>query len=290
MNEKIERILVTTDGSAESEHAFAAMMPLVRLDHPEVAVLYVLEDPDASFDPPAKVAKACRALRSGGVNAHLEIREGKASEEIARLAKTADLLVMSTHGRGGFKHLLLGSVTEDVIRRTDAPMLITRPSARTGEWDRMLVALDGSPRGERILEDVIPLARRLHSSVELAQSVMPPITPTGLGEIPGVRVVENPLPYLEGVKSWLATQGVDASVKALEGRAGSQILRHAEESGVSLLCMTTHGRTGLSKVVLGSIADEVIRHAPCPVLLRRSVPYASAEAREATDASARAGA
>ena len=136
----------------------------------------------------------------------------------------------------------------------------------------MIVPLDGSNRGERILEEVVPLARRLHASVELVQAAMPPITGMGLGDVPGVRIVEDPLPYLEGVKTWLGTQGIDASVKALEGRAGAQILRYAEAAGASLLCLTTHGRTGLSRALMGSIADEVVRHAPCPVLLRRTKP------------------
>jgi nucleotide-binding universal stress UspA family protein len=271
MNEKFDRILVTTDGSAEAEHAFAAMMPIVRADNPAVTVLHVLEGAKASFHPPAQVAKACAALRANGVNAHLRLSEGNPAEEIARLSAEMDLIVMSTHGRGGFKHLMLGSVTEQVIRLAQTPLLVTRPVVTVREWTRMVVALDGSPRGEQILQDVIPLARRLHTSVELVRSAMPPITMTGLGDVPGVEVVDDPLPYLEGVKSWLATQGVDASIRALEGRAGAEILRRAGESGASLLCMTTHGRTGLSRALLGSIADEVIRHAPCPVLLKKSV-------------------
>jgi nucleotide-binding universal stress UspA family protein len=95
---------------------------------------------------------------------------------------------------------------------------------------------------------------------------------SGVGDVPGVRVDENPLPYLERVRARLASEGVDATVAALEGRAGFQILRYAQENNASLLCMTTHGRSGLARIVLGSIADEVLRQAPCPVLLRRSVP------------------
>jgi nucleotide-binding universal stress UspA family protein len=272
MKDKFESILVTTDGSSESEEAFAAMMPVVRADHPEVAVLYVFEDPNASFYPPARVAKACSALRANGVNVHLEIREGKPSEEIVRLARKADLIVMCTHGRGGFKRIVLGSVTEEVIRHAETPILVTRPGVRAEAWNRMVVALDGSSRGERVLEEVIPLARRLHSSVELIQAAMPPITATGLGDVGGAHIVENPLPYLESVKAWLGSQGIDASIKALEGRAGAQILRHAEETKASLLCLTTHGRTGLPRALMGSIADEVVRHAPCPVLLLRTRP------------------
>ena len=271
MIEKFERILVTTDGSAEAENAFAAMMPIVKVDRPTVTVLHVLEGPEASFLPPARVAKACAALRANGVDAHLRLCEGRPAEEIVRLSAEMDLVVMSTHGRGGFKHLVLGSVTEEVLRGAQAPLLVTRPAVAVHDWTRMVVALDGSARGEQILEQVVPLARRLHSSVELIESALPPITMSGLGDVPGVEVIDNPLPYLESVKAWLGTQGIDASVKVLEGRAGAEILRHAADSRAALLCMTTHGRTGLSRAVLGSIADEVIRHAHCPVLLKKSV-------------------
>jgi nucleotide-binding universal stress UspA family protein len=268
---KIERVLVTTDGSTESEHAFAAMMPVVRSDNPEVSVLFVTEHPEDSAQPPERVVKACGALRQSGVNVGLEIRAGKPADEIVRLGNRMDLVVMATHGRGGLKRLLVGSVTEDVIRRLEVPILVTRPGTTIRTWNRLVVALDGSPRSEQILEDVVPLARRLKASVELVQAVLPPITMSGLGEIPGVQIVENPRPYLEGIQARLSSEGVAVSAAVLEGRAGPELLRHVRVHGTSLLCMTTHGRSGLARALLGSITDEVIRHAPCPVLLRRSV-------------------
>ena len=277
---KIERVLVTTDGSTESEHAFAAMMPVVRSDNPEVSVLFVTEHPEDSPQPPERVAKACDALRQSGVNVGLEIRAGKPAHEIVRLGNRMDLVVMATHGRGGLKRILMGSVTEDVIRRLEVPILVTRPGTPIRTWNRLVVALDGSPRSERILEDVVPLARRLNASVELVQSVLPPVTRGGLGEIPGVQIVENPRPYLEGVKARLSSEGVTVSAVVLEGRAGTELLRHVQAQGTSLLCMTTHGRSGLARALLGSITDEVIRHAPCPVLLRRSVPSGPGSAVE----------
>jgi nucleotide-binding universal stress UspA family protein len=275
MKAVIERILVTTDGSTESEHAFAAMMPVVRSDDPDVAVLHVVEQREDSFRPPERVVKACRALRENGVNARLEIRDGRPAEEIARLGNRMDLVVMATHGRSGFRRILVGSVTEAVLRRLEVPILVTRPGTAVRTWSPMAVALDGSPRSEQILEDVVPLARRLKASVELIQAVLPPITMSGLGDVGGVQIHEDPLPYLERVKTRLSSEGIDARVKALEGRAGSEILRYARDRGISLLCMTTHGRTGLLRALMGSITDEVIRHAPCPVLLRRSVPAES---------------
>jgi nucleotide-binding universal stress UspA family protein len=275
MKHKILRILAPCDGSPESEEAFAAMMPIVRADHPEVTVLYVFENPEASYDPPARLAKSCHALRASGVDARLLTRDGKPAEEIVRLAKAQnmDLIVLSTHGRSGIARAVLGSVVEEVIRHAETPVLVTRPGAAIGDWKRMLVALDGSTRGEEILQDVIPLAWRLRASVELVRSALPPITMSGLGDVGGVQIVEDPMPYLKQMKAVLAEEGVDAEVTALQGRAASSILSRAKENGASLLCLTTHGRTGFERILMGSVAEEVVRHAPCPVLIRRSVRF-----------------
>src|SRR5262249_4912817 len=162
-------------------------------------------------------------------------------------------IVMATHGRGGLKRILMGSVTEAVIRRAEVPILVTRPGTPVRHWDHLVVALDGSPRGEQILEDVVPLARRLKASVELIQSAMIPITMSGVGDIAGVQASDDPMPYLERVKARLSAEGIEASVKALEGRAAGEILRYAREKGTSLLCMCTHGRTGVMRALLGSI-------------------------------------
>src|SRR5579863_2793252 len=103
MKDVIERSLVATDGTPEAESVFPAIMPIVRSYSPEVAVLYVFEDPEASFMPPARIAKACAALRATHVNAYLELREGRPATEILRVAgeKNVDLIAISTHGRGG---------------------------------------------------------------------------------------------------------------------------------------------------------------------------------------------
>jgi universal stress protein A len=151
-------------------------------------------------------------------------------------------------------------------------VLVTRPGTPSSSWNRLLVALDGSSRGEQILADAEALARRLQSPIELLTAVLPPITAGGLGDVGGVQITEDPRPYLENLRKKLSSQGLSVSITVREGRAGAQILQRAEESAGTLLCMTSHGRTGLSRAVLGSIADEVIRHAPCPVLVRRSVP------------------
>jgi nucleotide-binding universal stress UspA family protein len=273
MKDPIKKILVTADGSAESESVFAAIMPLVRADDPQVSVLYVIEDPEKSFMPPARLAKACGALRGAGVNAFLEIREGPPAEEILQAAreKKSDLIAMSTHGRGGVARLIAGSVAEEVLRRSKVPVLMTRPETPVQAWKRIAVALDGSERSEAILPEAAALAKKLGAVLEVIH-VIHPVVAGAAGEIPVVLPPKDPMPYLKGVLKRLEAEGLPPQVAILEGGTSQAIVRHLEASGAGLLCMTTHGRTGMTRILLGSVAEEVLRKAPCPVLLRRNVP------------------
>jgi len=135
----------------------------------------------------------------------------------------------------------------------------------------MLVALDGSARAEEILQDVIPLARRLNATVELVRVAMPSIPRWAAAEAAGGARDEDPRPYLREVQARLLEEGVDARIAAPEGRAAAALLERARDSEASLICLTTHGRTGFERVLLGSTAEEVVRGASCPVLVRRSV-------------------
>jgi nucleotide-binding universal stress UspA family protein len=280
MNDLIKKILVTTDGSPESESVFSAIMPIVSAYAPEVSVLYVIEDPEESFTPPARLAKACGALRAGNVNASLELREGLPSEEILHAAreKKVDLIAMSTHGRGGVARLIAGSVAEEVLRKARVPVLVTRPGTQVHDWKRIAVALDGSARSEAILPEAARLARRMGAALELLH-VIHPVVVAAAGETPVVLPPPDPMPYLKGVLDRLANEGMPAHAVILEGGTSQVILHHLEVSGASLLCMTTHGRTGLTRILLGSVAEEILRKAPCPVLLRRNVPVAEEAAK-----------
>jgi nucleotide-binding universal stress UspA family protein len=277
MKEAIEKILVSLDGSPASESVFPALMPLLRAYAPELAILYVFEDPDASYMPPAGVAKACSTLRHSNINAYLELRDGMPAEEIVRAAreKKADLIALSTHGRSGAVRLIAGSVAEEVLRHADVPVLVARPSTVVPETRRIVVALDGSERSEAILPDVERLARKLDAAIHVIR-VVQPVVASGMGEAAVVLPPEDPMPYLKGVVRRLEASGLKASAAALEGGAADSILRYVEANSASLLCMATHGRSGLARILLGSVAEAVVRKAPCPVLLRRSVAAAPA--------------
>ncbi len=277
MPNAIDRILVPCDGSPESEAVFPAIMPIVRAYAPEVLVLHVAEDPEAAFVPPDSIKSATSALRAAGVNACLELRGGEPAEEILGAAKSkkVDLVALATHARGGLARVLMGSVTEEVLRHSTVPILVTRPGTVVHEWKTMVVALDGSARSELILDDALRLARKLGAKVDVLGVVLPVMT-IGLEASPVVMAPEDPLPYLRTVAKRFENHGIEARAVSLEGPAHDAILRHVTNTQASLLCMTTHGRTGIGRLLLGSVAEGVLRKAPCPVLLRRSVEASGA--------------
>ncbi|HEY3058231.1 MAG TPA: universal stress protein [Chloroflexota bacterium] len=152
-------------------------------------------------------------------------------------------------------------------------------------YEHVLVGLDGSEAAERVLAHAEALAGAFHSTVTLLQAIVsvetiiaqsatpgpgigditPPIDPTPIVEAERASSSE----YLSGVAARLRAKGVAVNIEMPEGDAAATIVERAQALGVSLILMTTHGRGGLGRLVFGSTADAVLRHAACPVLLVR---------------------
>lgn len=271
MKNPVERILVPLDGSVAADAALQAIGPLHAIRHPEVLLLGVLEEKGVDSRLRPHLDFTCNSLRARGVNASVALREGKPAPQILAFAKeqSVDLIAMSTHGRGGLARVFLGSVTEEVLRHAEVPLLVCRSGSTSGEWTRIMVALDGSETAEGMLPEAARIAQAVKGTLDLVRVAIPVVAASGIGEFPLVFPAEDPAPYLKGVSGRLLAEGVEARAVPLEGRAAASIVERARESKAGLICMTTHGRSGAARVLLGSIAEEVLRHAPCPVLLRR---------------------
>jgi nucleotide-binding universal stress UspA family protein/CBS domain-containing protein len=159
-------------------------------------------------------------------------------------------------------------------------------------YERILVALDGSILAERVLATIEPLARQFGSQVTLLR-VVTPADPSSLApeaegsaSAPGPAGDVGPVPaseatsqddtawrqatsYLTAVQQRLAAQGLTVERECPEGPASEMILRRARQLAVDLIALTTHGRTGMDRLLLGSVAEDVVRRAPCPVHLVR---------------------
>jgi len=154
-------------------------------------------------------------------------------------------------------------------------------------YEHLLVALDGSEAAEHVLPHVEALAEAFHSTVTLVSAVASLETivaaSTMAGQGDGTATIATPIDaseivaaehsgstdYLAGIANRLRQKGLTVTVETPEGEAADAIVNRAKALDVSLILMTTHGRTGLGRIVFGSTADKVLRHAQCPVLLVR---------------------
>jgi nucleotide-binding universal stress UspA family protein len=151
---------------------------------------------------------------------------------------------------------------------------------------RALVALDGSSAGEAVMKFLMEIAGPLDMTVMLLH-VLEPI-PTAVAD--GTVMIDDvdarrreAEEYLAPIAAMLRSQGVDAAWAVRHGRAADEILAAADESGADLIAMATHGRSGLGRILFGSVAEAVLRRAPVPVFMIRQ-PHtveAAPAAREA---------
>jgi nucleotide-binding universal stress UspA family protein len=242
---------------------------------------------------------AARVRDSGyqGTMARDVIAPGNAARSIVRyLAEVeADLVVMTTHGRGPLQRAWLGSTADGVIRRSPCPVLLLRPpeaaerkkedeerppvdlAERPGPFASVLLPLDGSEASERAFDALRPLVAP-DAAVHLLR-VVPPFVAGGSPYLPHTvresqdheRVKQGSAQYLERFGGRVEAEGyrVERSV-VTAGQPAVAVLRAAEEAGASLIAMSTSGRGGAARLLLGSVADKVVRGAPCPVLLART--------------------
>ena len=320
-------ILVPLDGSAFSAGALPAAaaiarrrrapLHLVAVYTPMVVPLPFPGGPeyDTRFDEEQRDAHrqalrryADRLREESGVAATWAVIDGDPAEALAAEAKAqgAELLVLTTHGAGGFERAWLGSVADELVRRSPAPLLLIRPAGagdRTAEdasavlapvadagqpplaneggsyaFRRVLVPLDGSPLAEEILAPALDLVASDDATFVLLRVVPVPRTeapdertfwmPREERAIEGARREAHA--YLEGVAARLRAAGRPAEpCIVLHHDPARAIIQESGARGVDLVAIGTHARAGLARLRLGSVADKVVRGAPCPTLVAR---------------------
>jgi nucleotide-binding universal stress UspA family protein len=195
-----------------------------------------------------------------------------------------ELLVMSTHGRGPFSRAWLGSVADWVVRHASMPVLLVRPNdgAEVDLADRhginkVLVALDGSRQAEESLgwakaiggeKAAYTLVRVARNSVPV-WSVEPTCTSSDLKDYTMIGHIEAS-EYLSRVERLLNDGRRQVTSVAVDGGpVAVGILETAEENDAEMIAITTHGRGGLPRLILGSVTDKVVRASRIPVLVVR---------------------
>jgi nucleotide-binding universal stress UspA family protein len=298
-------VLVPLDGSASSERALAYGVPLARsagatlhllLVHEPIARYAVEIAPSRLIDgwesqqrgrEGRYVERRALAVRAVGVAAETELYEGDVADELARrAASAADLMVLSTRVRGGVERLWSQSVADHLIRRVRLPLLLVPPAAAGAPASpgdevvprHILAATDGSPAAAAAVAEATRLARLFDARLTLVRAV----SPTGaLGPLgPGGPEVAHGAPLsLETVarREASAKRFVDEVAATIDVPARGRVVRasHAArgildlavEVGADLVAVGAARRSRFARAVLGSVADEVVRASPVPVLV-----------------------
>ena len=284
-------ILVPVDGSILAEAAIPYALTLAERARSKVQFVFVYED---RFNlEPVELAwqyllrVTARAGERLGDSVSSALLHGRVAATLVKQARKigADLVIMTTHGRGGLERAWLGSVTDQLIRRIGIPVLVIRPAdgvaAPDSQPSEILVPLDGSTLAETALQPAAALARLWDAELTVVQIVYPvPIVaePVRSGadssaqELTAIRASAEE--YVRLAAERLRGSGVKASGMALMGTDGpAQQLRELARPGqVSLIAIATHGRGGIRRLVLGSVTDKLVRTAEVPVLVVPPVP------------------
>jgi nucleotide-binding universal stress UspA family protein len=282
----VRKILVAIDGSELSDAILPLAEALARDHDAELLLLRAMEpaktadaEVRAHEDADADLAALAGRVRYRGVRGvewKLWYDPPAIAIVEAALRDRVDLIAMSTHGRGGLGRLLFGSVAETVARTAPVPVLIVR--AHLG-WTpeaigTILVPVDGSERSEGVLPAVEALAGPFDLPVHLLHVVE---------AVPGAvaseaafamdRLMESRAgdgeTYLAKVALPLEAKGIHVTRALRAGLAAEAILAYLRECGAGLVAMSTHGRTGLGRLGVGSVAERVLRAAPVPTLVSR---------------------
>jgi len=293
-------ILIPLDGSHFAEeaipyarslaHSAGARLHLIMVHEPVPALVGMGETPplieldEKSRDQERNYLAAVAGDLLRALPVEFRELEGAAGPALCEEADRidADLVVMATHGRGAMGRLWLGSVADYLVRHLSVPVLLVHPDrfARPIEppLHSILVSLDLSRESETILEPVVKLAQLTEGHVTLVHVVEPILGTTSLGmpfaaPVP-IEVFEEQRTTaqrkLDRVADTLREQGLSVCARMVDAAsAANGLLEMLEEKQYDLIAMTTHGRGGVRRLLLGSVADKVIRGAAKPVLVVR---------------------
>ena len=288
----IRSIIVPTDFSAHSQAAAARAVSLASLDGASIHLVHAVRFPlvvspyEVSVPSPIwegvrlaareKLEEAREAILAKGVSVvTTDIPEsGDPVQAIAAAieAHKADLVVMGTHGHSGLKHAFLGSVAERTLRSLDLPVLSVKedPAKAAEPITRILVGVDYSVHADRAVEVAANLGRRLKAKVDVIHAFDLPRDFIPYATASGVkleqRIQASADERLESVRKRLEECQLPVKLHARRGLPSVMIAEMARKIGCQLIIMGTRGNSGLSHVLLGSVAERTLRMAPCSVL------------------------
>jgi nucleotide-binding universal stress UspA family protein len=285
------KILLATDGSEDAELAATTAVGLARSTTSELHVVHSWRTvPSVHFDALVRqeMEREAQGILDGqvkqieglgGTVAQARLSEGGAAEEIVALAEEigAGLIAVGSRGRGRIRRLLMGSVSDAVVRHAHCPVIVARWKAVVFPA-KMLLATDGSEEARLAAQTSADLAQRTGSQLHLVHvgSVVTHGAGSGVqvGPLPGVHQDEldrQAERLLEAEVERMKSSEIEVAEAHLRrGRADEEVIVLAEETGADLIAVGSKGLGGVRRALMGSVSNSVVRHVHCPVMVVRA--------------------
>ena len=303
MDKGAMRILVATDGSEPGGLAVDLVASVAVPPDSEIVVADAVETGAGIYGGPwhglaavqtdrieadiraaaqKTIHEACERLARPGLNVEGIVLRGRAATAIVDRARAmrADLVVVGSRGHGTIASMVLGSVSAEVVDHAPAPVLV----ARRRRIERIVLGWDGSWYAERAADllHTWPMFAGSHVRVVSVADVENPWW-TGFPEAGSPEMMPMSIEAADGSRrqhdelaremtAQLQSAGFTAEAERRDGDAAREILAAANASRADLIVVGTHGRTGLKRLILGSVARNVLQHATCSVLVVRGGP------------------
>jgi nucleotide-binding universal stress UspA family protein len=288
-----KKILCPIDFSAGSQQAMRVAVRVAGELGAELVIVHAFYVPPTAFTPeymfPPTVlqqmsedaerglAEAARtATGLGAKQVSTKLLEGVPWLAINEMLEDPafDLVVIGTHGRTALARVLLGSVTEKVVRHAPCSVLTVRPDARVERFRHILCPVDFSACARVALDRAADLARAHDARLTLLHVIEIPVSYSGDPPVADLVPVldKQAAELLDRWATETATKlPVPVNTRCRIGRAGAETIAVLDDDhSIDLVVVGSHGRTGIKRALLGSVAEKVVRHAKCPVLVART--------------------
>ncbi len=276
-----KKLLVLTDGSEDSEAAVREAIKMAKSYRSQLYAMSVIEiNPQFIKSAPIllqKIERDTREILEGikdrtskeNVECETIIREG---EEPYKLIieeannKQVGLIIMGRHGKTRLKRALMGRVTARVIGRSNINVLVIPINTKIG-WKNILVATDGSKYSNNAIEESIKYAKSYKSLLKALSVVNVTDEFQALAPDTAEKLINKAKKILDGVKNKALQKGITIETFVREGEPYTEILNIAKQQNIDTIIMGSYGRTGLKRLLMGSVTERVIGYSHCPVLV-----------------------
>jgi nucleotide-binding universal stress UspA family protein len=282
---RYRKLLVAVDGSGSSLHALRESFKLASNEKSWITVVSVVPSLEGDLElvgvrdikaalkhPYVKALEVSKEIaNSERALIKTVLEEGETYERIVDIAdaENCDLIITGRKGTRRVEKSMMGSVTARVIGHSQRDVLVVPDGSAVG-WDTILVATDGSRYSRTAAERAVDFAKSYGGQLRVVSVVDVPSefyaeAPKAVDDM-----IDKAREYSRNIKQQAESRGVKAESFVGEGEAFRIITDLAKKESANIIVMSSHGRTGLRRLLMGSVAEKVIGHSPCPVLVVRS--------------------